>query len=368
MRNATVLGFLILLCLVQVAVGQDRDEVSPKNLPKGVSAAKARNLLAASELASERDQQAVHARRQRQLESINQITAGARAALKPILAADKTGTYQSYQAEIKRIGKLDAKEQGRALRGLDGKYLTFFQNAFKQAGIDEPELQAKISKVLPGAKFGALLTCSGQEPPEPEEEEAEPKAHAAQDTQTLSAPFGLRSTKRTTQGLSIQIASATADLESGDIRGSVDIVLGLGNGRATAAVGQAIEIPSGPHKVRSTVDTKTDYTLHAVSLALNGAAGAWADARIDVTKPNGTLRKKTQNLGWVVAPVLWFVTEDGDEEPLSLSKTVTVPGNAGGQFHVKARVITEAYTYGISGFGVGRISSTLQTIKMKTIP
>jgi hypothetical protein len=142
-------------------------------------------------------------------------------------------------------------------------------------------------------------------------------------------------------------------------------MLGLGNGRGTAAVGQAVEVPSGFSEVRATVATDTNYNLLAVSVVINGAAGSWADATIEIDKPNGVRRKKTQNLGWVVAPVLWYANEAGEDEPLSLSKTVSVPGSDGGQFGVKARVTAEAYTYGAAGSGNASAGSTLKTITVR---
>ena len=369
MRRLLGCALLIAAGLSPAAFAQDVTEINPKNLPQGVSAAGARALLQKAEAAGERDLNAVRARRMQQLRQVHAVTAGARAALKRVFDADKTGTFKNYRADMERIMKLGDKERAAALREVEGKYLSFFQDAFRRANINEADLQARIARILPGAKFGPLLTASGKEPPGPEDREDSPRAHGAppQNTQTFSEPFGIRSTKRTTQGISVQSASATANLEEGSMSGSVIITLGLGNGRATAAVGQAVDVSSGVRQIRATVATDTGYRLSAVSVLFNGVAGSWADAILEIDKPNGTRLKKTQNLGWVVAPVLWYASESGDDEPLSLSRFAGVPNNAGGQFQIKARVTGEAYTYGVDGGATSFVNSTLKTITVQSI-
>ena len=365
-----VFALVLFVGLSQQAFTQESgdSEVNPKNLPQGVSAAKARELLRAGDASSEKDLQAVQVRRRELMRQVTEITADARAALKGVLDADKTGKYQSYLADVERILKMKVKERRAALREFEGKYLSFFRDAFKRAKIDEAGLQARLSKVLPGAKFGPFLTARGKEPSAAEEVAAFERANAVQDTQTFNEPFGIRSTKETTQGISAQSAVTSASLDTGRIFGSVTIALGLGNGRATAAVGQAVEISPGVRQIRATVASDTGYDLFAFSMVLNGAAGAWADASIEIDKPDGARRRKVQNLGWVVAPVLWFASDSGEDEPLSLSRQVSVPGNAGGQFQIKARFTAEAYTYGAAGAGDGFGSSTLKSITVRSIP
>ena len=367
-KNFVFALFLILGLSQQVLTQESGDsEVQPKNLPKGVSAAEARTLLEGVDASSEKYLQAIHARREEQMRQVDAVTRDARTALKGTLGADKTGRYQSYLADVERLRKLNVKERRAALRELEGRYLSFFQDAFKRAKINEADLQAKLSRILPGAKFGPFLTASGKEPAGPEEVAAFENVHAVQDTQTFNAPFGLRSTKKRTQGISFQSASATATLDDGGMNGFVSIIDGLGNGRATAAVGQAVDVSSGVRKIRATVATETGYDLFALSALINGAAGSWADASIEVGKPDGVLRKKVQNLGWVVAPLLWFAAESGDDEPLSLSREVSVPGNVEGQFQIKARVTVESYTYGAAGGASGGAISTLKSISVRSI-
>ena len=369
LKKMLVGAFLLGLSLSPQAAAQDQAEVEAKNLPQGVSLANARRLLKAGESSSERDLKVIHARRERQMRQVSAITAGARAALKRVLDADKTGVYKNYQADMERVRKLSGKERINALRELEAKYLSFFQNAFKEAKINEADLQARIARIFPGAKFGPLLTATGREPSEPEDEADDPKAHASpQNTQTFDAPYGIRSTKKTKQGIAGHVLNASAKLDDGYLSAGVIILFGIGSGRATAALGQAVNVSSGFRDIRATVKIDADYSLFAESVLLNTVAGSWVDAIIEIDKPNGVRRKRVHNLGWVVAPVLWVASISGEDEPLSLSKKVSVPGSNGGEFQIKARMVAEAYTYGATGVSDGSVYSKLKTITVQSIP
>lgn len=358
MRKTFLCALLVLGCSLAV-FAQDVNEVDPGNLTKGVSATKARAMLLASEQAADREAKALRAKRDGLLRQISAITAGARAALKRELEADKTGTYQNYLADVRQLGKMQGKERGNALRELESKYQVFFEAAYKRANINEADLKTKLLRVMPGAKFGPFLTMTGRDPEGPDDDETVAAHAVPQDDQTFEAPYGVRSTKEFAQGISYSDTTATASKDDGRIISHVTVSMIVGNGEARAAVGQAFDAPASVKKVRGTTETDSDYYMDAVGVV--AVSGTWVDQSIVIDKPNGKHKTRTHNFGWVVAPVGWHAHLEGEDEPLSISRTVLNP-SGGGTYQIKARVITNAYCYGLFGLGYGSGGATLKKI------
>jgi hypothetical protein len=286
---------------------------------------------------------------ERQLQSIETLMAPQRKKVLDVLQADKTGQYQTYQADLAALAK--EKDAARRLEGvarLERDHLEFIRKAYAAAGIDNAVLRREVARILGHNNF-AFGEFAGIEidfiPPLQDL----PLRFDA----TLSCPFA--ATDETDN--SAVAARCVAQAYGCYMR--VDAIAEVAGGcRSKADVGGEVVLPAG-NFTRITVAAKSDISYDGWAFAVAGYAQVNAKFGLRFRAPglDKTVMAKEVT---ALAPLIWLNHVSGDIN--DFTATASFSGSFPGGTTVKAQVHTEVFALSVPLFTLTMIDGNATKI------
>jgi hypothetical protein len=285
-----------------------------------------------------------------------------RAALEAQLK--KQPEYSAYKKALdalvkkspgKSLSAREAQEQAKALSALHGKYAAMYRSAYKAAKIDDARVLSVLTKHAPArAKLKKLSDGVYVLHHHYQDEKPAPKTAFC-----FKQPYDTAATSKTSDGVVlINTASATASNGRFDLAGWAHFG---GLGRNRGVVGSYFQVPAGFTRVKVTAKVQVNHRFYTMSMPGIGSAGG--DVAIELT---GTqTQRQTKSLGTVISPLLWYASNEGNEEHL-VTRTFTIPAN-GGDYLVRAGARTTFACVG-NAFGEAFVNGDVYEICVQLQP
>jgi hypothetical protein len=251
----------------------------------------------------------------------------------PVYAAFKKEFVSLNASPREKITADQTKAHQEAIRNLFQANKEMFATAYKAANVDEGKLKKAVEKRLTpfGRKIqelslGEMDTIRIKWAPMTRL----PKLPAPLPTSLcLSPPYESDKT-HTHTNVAVLGNGVDAIKESGIVVVEATAIGPIATGDNFAVTGSSFQALSGFRKLRVTATFPGNYLMQASSIL--GVSSTGADIVVEVTKPNGSVTRSTQELDWVLSPVLWYAFADGTFD--SVTKTFDIP-NSGGVFLVR---------------------------------
>jgi hypothetical protein len=276
----------------------------------------------------------------RQIEELNKAREPYRRRLAEVLEADKSGQYQRYQSDLKKIAETSGLDRRRAmLEDLQRDHYSFIKKAYESAVINHEEQYSVVARAL-GHKnfvldeFGGIHSLSM----------LPPLALLREFTAERHCP--LTATELVTNQAMLSICTGVA--EDCTIYVASDAVIAAGC-RASGYLGEKFTLTSGSFQ-KVTVVTQGDVHYYGLALSLGGYNQATVKLGVRLTGPNfnKTIVVREE---WCVAPLIWYSAFDFTANDF-VAQAVFGNTFAGGST-LTAQAYNEAFAVGAVGGGGG---------------
>lgn len=263
--------------------------------------------------------QNVPAPTEKQLIALDKIAAPLRKKVVDILLADKTGQYQTYLDEVKKMSKTTDRDELRALAGrLRENHYTFIKNAFTAAKIDLAALKRQYTAALGHGnftmdEFGGITS----HPPIPKD--PLPKNFDKE----LNCPYNVIDDFTNVIGIS----GCSATLAGCSLGVDVHAISLAAGCRSKASMGDKVELPSG-NFTKAVVSAQFDFDYYGVALSVGGY-GQY-NVKIGLRLTGANLDKvNILHDAWCVAPLVFYneISKDSENFPAQTTFTGSFSGN-----------------------------------------
>ncbi len=294
--------------------------------------------LLANPLASQA--QTLPAPDEQQLAAIEKIMAPQRKKIADVLEADKSGQYQTYQADLAAIMREKDRSRQRAMIAqLDRNHKTFISNAVKAARINIAELKRQVAGILGSNNFtmDALGGISSESflPPGPISLQFNAEFHP---------PFAVFEEQSNQAFLTNCHANANGNAISTTAAAEFD-----GGCRVKAWTGDKAELPAGSFQ-KITVSAQCDADGDGFVYALGGYAMSKSRIGLRLQGPGFDQLVIVKEV-WVVAPLIWFASYKFDAP--NFQAQVVFNGNFSGGNTYTAQGYAESYCLAVPFLDAG---------------
>ena len=371
----TRIRFALLLACLPAVLCLAADKTSP--VKRGVSDDARTKLLKQSAKTEAADAAEAQALARRVADSLNGSLSRQQKLARA--AADKAPDFAVYQRELKALqGNLAASSKaaktGRqldafsdaavdALAKLHESHRSLFADLIRAAKLDDKTAVSAIAqafglygKVSAKGQGDGTFKIQFNEP-----EDASDPPPPPQSDFTFEPSFAEQATSSHTEGFAYSPVTSV-DRDSGRTNASAGAG-GAGYQVCRAAVAEFVTVPAGFGRLRVTMRGNVDWRYGA--FAVGGASSANGGLRMRVEGFDGFSSTRKHSLGAVLAPVAWWVIDEGDE-PFVFSKTFNLPNADGGEFLVTAGGYGEAWAAVVGG-AVGKSTVIVERVQIEAL-